>query len=58
MTSWCYPTAVDDLEERYLTHSQAPHETVVGRLDEALAARKPNLRWQPAEQPAQEPARV
>lgn len=23
----------------------APHTTVVGRLDEALAARKPNLRW-------------
>lgn len=26
----------------------APHTTVVGRLDQALAARKPNLRWQPA----------
>jgi glycine dehydrogenase subunit 2 len=26
---------------------EAPHVTVVGRLDEALAARKPNLRWQP-----------
>jgi glycine dehydrogenase subunit 2 len=25
----------------------APHTTPVGRLDEALAARKPNLRWQP-----------
>lgn len=25
----------------------APHVTPVGRLDEALAARKPNLRWQP-----------
>ncbi len=23
----------------------APHNTVVGRLDQALAARKPNLRW-------------
>jgi glycine dehydrogenase subunit 2 len=23
----------------------APHNTPVGRLDEALAARKPNLRW-------------
>jgi glycine dehydrogenase subunit 2 len=23
----------------------APHTTVVGRLDQALAARKPNLRW-------------
>jgi glycine dehydrogenase subunit 2 len=26
----------------------APHTTVIGRLDQALAARKPNLRWQPA----------
>ncbi len=26
----------------------APHNTPVGKLDEALAARKPNLRWQPA----------
>jgi glycine dehydrogenase subunit 2 len=25
----------------------APHTTVVGRLDQALAARKPNLRWRP-----------
>ena len=25
----------------------APYNTPVGRLDEALAARKPNLRWQP-----------
>ncbi len=28
---------------------QAPTTTVVGRLDEAAAARKPNLRWKPAE---------
>ncbi len=27
--------------------SSAPHKTPVGRLDEALAARKPNLRWTP-----------
>ena len=27
---------------------QAPTTTVVGRLDEATAARKPILRWQPA----------
>ncbi len=26
----------------------APHTTPVGRLDEAMAARKPNLRWHPA----------
>ena len=30
--------------------SSAPHTTVVGRLDEARAARQPNLRWRP--QPA------
>src|SRR6185312_16127293 len=27
---------------------EAPRETVVGRLDQTLAARKPDLRWQPA----------
>lgn len=27
--------------------NSAPHKTPVGRLDEALAARKPNLRWTP-----------
>ena len=26
---------------------EAPHSTVVGRLDQTLAARKPDLRWQP-----------
>jgi glycine dehydrogenase subunit 2 len=26
---------------------EAPHATVVGRLDQTLAARKPDLRWQP-----------
>jgi glycine dehydrogenase subunit 2 len=26
----------------------APHDTRVGRLDEAAAARKPVLRWKPA----------
>lgn len=26
---------------------EAPHQTVVGRLDQTLAARKPDLRWQP-----------
>jgi glycine dehydrogenase subunit 2 len=25
----------------------APHTTPVGKLDEAMAARKPNLRWEP-----------
>jgi glycine dehydrogenase subunit 2 len=28
---------------------QAPHVTPVGRLDQTLAARKPDLRWHPAE---------
>jgi glycine dehydrogenase subunit 2 len=28
----------------------APHTTPVGRLDQALAARKPNLRWQPGQE--------
>jgi len=27
---------------------QAPHNTRIGRLDEAAAARKPVLRWKPA----------
>jgi glycine dehydrogenase subunit 2 len=27
----------------------APHSTRVGRLDEVAAARKPILRWKPAE---------
>ncbi|HEX6796321.1 MAG TPA: aminomethyl-transferring glycine dehydrogenase subunit GcvPB, partial [Ktedonobacterales bacterium] len=26
---------------------EAPHDTVVGRLDQTLAARKPDLRWRP-----------
>jgi glycine dehydrogenase subunit 2 len=28
----------------------APHTTVIGRLDQALAARKPNLCWQPGQE--------
>ena len=28
----------------------APHPTPVGRLDQALAARKPNLRWLPGQE--------
>ncbi|HEY7976328.1 MAG TPA: aminomethyl-transferring glycine dehydrogenase subunit GcvPB, partial [Ktedonobacterales bacterium] len=31
---------------------EAPHKTVVGRLDQTLAARKPNLRWTPEREPA------
>ena len=32
------------------TGKTAPHTTVIGRLDQALAARKPNLRWQPGQE--------
>jgi glycine dehydrogenase subunit 2 len=37
--------------------TSAPHSTVVGRLDEARAARNPNLRWRPEgdREPAQVP---
>ncbi|MDE3231223.1 MAG: aminomethyl-transferring glycine dehydrogenase subunit GcvPB, partial [Chloroflexota bacterium] len=31
---------------------EAPHNTPVGRLDQTLAARKPNLRWTPDREPA------
>jgi glycine dehydrogenase subunit 2 len=31
----------------------APHTTPIGRLDQALAARKPNLRWTPAQEKTQ-----
>lgn len=31
---------------------EAPHHTVVGRLDQTLAARKPNLRWSAEREPA------
>lgn len=37
---------------------EAPHDTPVGRLDQTLAARKPNLRWRAPETPAREPATV
>ena len=37
---------------------EAPHHTPVGRLDQTLAARKPDLRWQPERQPQPEPVRV
>jgi glycine dehydrogenase subunit 2 len=40
--------AVEDPE----TVLNAPHTTRIGRLDEAAAARKPVLRWRPAEQTA------
>ena len=37
-----------EVEENPALITQAPTTTVVGRLDEAAAARKPNLRWKPA----------
>ena len=37
-----------EAEENPALITQAPTTTVVGRLDEAAAARKPNLRWKPA----------
>jgi glycine dehydrogenase subunit 2 len=41
----------DEAEHQPGVVLEAPHITVVGRLDEALAARKPNLRWQPEAKP-------
>jgi glycine dehydrogenase subunit 2 len=37
-----------ELQERPDIVKAAPHTTPVGRLDEVLAARKPNLRWTPS----------
>jgi glycine dehydrogenase subunit 2 len=36
-----------EVEEAPETVREAPHSTPVGRLDEALAARRPDLRWNP-----------
>jgi glycine dehydrogenase subunit 2 len=44
-----------EAEEEPALLLEAPHHTVVGRLDQTLAARKPDLRWQPAGA-AREPA--
>jgi glycine dehydrogenase subunit 2 len=41
-----------EAEEQPTQILEAPHETVVGRLDQTLAARKPDLRWQPTAVPA------
>jgi len=40
-----------EVEEQPEIVRSAPHNTPVRRLDEATAARKPNLRWQPAVAP-------
>ena len=43
--------AMEEIAQEILTSpdivKNAPHSTPVGRLDEALAARKPDLRWRP-----------
>ncbi|HEY7020733.1 MAG TPA: aminomethyl-transferring glycine dehydrogenase subunit GcvPB [Ktedonobacterales bacterium] len=46
-------------EEPEVIH-EAPHDTVVGRLDQTRAARQPDLRWRPGanDMPAREPATV
>jgi glycine dehydrogenase subunit 2 len=41
-----------DLKERPDFVKAAPHTTPVRRLDEVVAARKPNLRWAPSSDPA------
>lgn len=41
-----------DLQERPDIVKAAPHTTPVRRLDEVVAARKPNLRWAPSSDPA------
>ncbi|MGN6754897.1 MAG: aminomethyl-transferring glycine dehydrogenase subunit GcvPB [Thermomicrobiales bacterium] len=41
-----------EAEEQPDMLKEAPHDTPVRRLDEATAARKPNLRWQPEAQAA------
>ena len=38
-----------DVEENPERVKTAPHSTIVARLDETTAARKPVLRWRPAE---------
>ncbi len=38
-------TIADEIRTHPEIVKTAPHTTVVGRLDQALAARKPNLRW-------------
>jgi glycine dehydrogenase subunit 2 len=34
-----------EIEESPQTVTSAPHETLVGRIDETRAARQPDLRW-------------
>jgi glycine dehydrogenase subunit 2 len=45
----CFVSVMRQINEEGRTNPEivrtAPHTTIVGRLDQALAARKPNLRW-------------
>jgi len=43
-------TFLDDHTVLMSYNQTAPHNTPVGRLDQALAARKPNLRWMPGQE--------
>jgi glycine dehydrogenase subunit 2 len=36
---------VREIEESLATVTTAPHETLVGRIDETRATRQPDLRW-------------
>ncbi len=49
-----FVSVMRQIAEEARTHPEivktAPHTTVVGRLDQALAARKPNLRWTPGQE--------
>jgi len=49
-----FVSVMHQIAEETRTHPEivrtAPHTTVVGRLDQALAARKPNLRWTPGQE--------
>jgi glycine dehydrogenase subunit 2 len=36
---------VREIEESPTTVTTAPQETLIGRIDEARAARQPDLRW-------------
>ena len=49
-----FVSVMSQIAEEARTHPEivktAPHTTVVGRLDQALAARKPNLRWTPGQE--------
>ena len=38
-----------EIEENAAIVTSAPHETLVGRIDETRAARQPDLRWRKRE---------